>query len=192
MVRVLRWVLPIAFLLGCRGERTEFPYGKGYVFVDHRGDTVRLDDFKGRTLVVTYFYTHCPDACPLTTANLKRLYDRLPDSVRKKVLFLSFSIDPERDSPEVLREYAKRYGISTPGWLFLTGDPGNIPKFLKDVGVIAVKGKTEIAPNGDTVYFFTHTDYVHVVSPDGRIVYRGDGDRLNLEEIQRRIYSTLP
>ena len=189
----LKWWLFIPLLLlACQKGPERFPYGKGYTFVNRWGDTVALDSLRGRTLVVSYFYTHCPDACPLTMANLKKLHSSLPDSVREKVLFLSVSIDPERDRPEVLRKYASMYGIGSSGWIFLTGDPEEVRRFIKDVGVIAVKGKTEIAPNGDTVYFLTHTDYVHVVTPDGRIVYRGDGEKLDLKRIKEKIASSLP
>jgi len=165
------WLFLVPLLLACQRGQGRFPYGKGYTFVNRWGDTVALDSLRGRTLVVSYFYTHCPDACPLTMANLKKLYFNLPDS---------------------LREYAKMYRIDSSGWMFLTGNPKGIRRFIKDVGVIAVKGNTEVAPNGDTVYFLTHTDYVHVVTPDGRIVYRGDGEKLNLKEVKEKIISTLP
>ena len=193
MRRAAMWFLLFSLLmLGCRRGRERFPYGEGYVFVDQNGKEVRLDTFRGKTVVITYFYTHCPDACPLTMTNMKRLYARLPDSLMDRVVFVAVSIDPERDRPEVLREYAHLYRIDFPNWFFLTGRPEEIRRFLREVGVIAVKGKTTITPRGDTVYFLTHTDYVHVVSPDGRIVYRGDGERLNIGKAYERITSSLP
>ena len=186
------WLLLPIFLVSCRGRADRFPYGKGYTFVNRWGDTVRLDSLRGRTLVVTYFYTHCPDACPLTMGNLKRLYATLPEDVRGKVLFVAVSLDPERDTPPVLREYARLYRIDSSGWLFLTGDPKEIRRFIREVGVIAVKGKVSVTPRGDTVYFLTHTDYVHVVSPDGRILYVGDGERLDLKKARQSVLSSLP
>ena len=193
MRRAAMWLLLLSLpMLGCRRGRERFPYGEGYVFVDQNGKEVRLDTFRGKTVVITYFYTHCPDACPLTMTNMKRLYARLPDSLMDRVVFVAVSIDPERDRPEVLREYARLYRIDFPNWFFLTGRPEEIRRFLREVGVIAVKGKTTITPRGDTVYFLTHTDYVHVVSPDGRIVYRGDGERLNIGKAYERITSSLP
>ena len=177
---------------GCGRGGKRFPYGEGYVFVDQSGRRVRLDTFRGKVVVITYFYTHCPDACPLTMANLKRLYARLPDSVAGRVVFVAVSIDPERDRPEVLREYAGIYHINFPNWFFLTGKPEEVKRFIREVGVIAVKGKITVTPRGDTTYFLTHTDYVHVVSPDGRIVYRGDGERLNVKEAYERILGSLP
>ncbi len=186
------WVVPLLLGVGCRRGGDRFPYGEGYVFVDQNGREVRLDTFRGKTLVITYFYTHCPDACPLTMTNLKRLYGRLPDTLMDRVFFVAVSIDPERDRPEVLREYAELYHIDFPNWILLTGKPEEVRRFIKEVGVIAVKGKTTVTPHGDTVYFMTHTDYVHVVSPDGRIVYRGDGERLNVREAYDRILGSLP
>ncbi len=161
--------------MGCSGADT-FPYGKGYRFLNRYGDTVELDSFKGKVLVVSYIYTNCPDACPLTVKHLKDLRESLPEGM--DVPFVLFSIDPHRDRPEVLMEYALKNGLDS-GWTLLTGDTGEVGRFLKDVGVVAVKRDVI----NDSTYFLAHTDYVCVVDAWGRVVFKESGKHLNIPKI---------
>jgi len=181
-----------AILVGCRRGGHTLPYGEGYTFVSQRGDTVRLDSLRGKFVVMTYIYTHCPDACPLTIDNLRKLYAMIPPKFMDTVVFVAITLDPERDTPEVLREYARLQKVEHPNWLFLTGEPNTIKKFIRRMGVIAVKEKPRKLENGKVIYFITHTDYVHIVSPDGRVLFTGDGDHLNVEEALRSLRSNLP
>src|SRR6476661_3260571 len=78
------------------------------------------DVIKGKIVVIDLIYTHCVDACPLETARLAQVQKLLGDRVGKDVFFYSISIDPNRDTPKVLKAYAQKYHIG-PGWTFLTG-----------------------------------------------------------------------
>jgi len=82
--------------------------------------------------IIEFMYTHCPDVCPVTTLELSKLKSRLEKEgvFGDKVQFITITIDPERDTPEVLRDYAGRFEITSDedGWLFLTGDPEDIKK----------------------------------------------------------------
>ncbi|NPB03878.1 MAG: SCO family protein [Thermotogae bacterium] len=191
---MVRLTLPLLLILAasCKHNGGHFPYGENYEFVSHRGEVLSIDTFKGKLLIVAYIYTHCPDACPMTMSNLKRFYASLPEKARKQVVFLIFTIDPERDSSRILRDYANLYKIPYKNWYFLTGNPQHVKKFIKTMGVIAVKGKTFRSSNGKTTYFITHTDYVHVVAPDGRLLYTGDGDHLDLKRLRKVVLSNLP
>jgi protein SCO1 len=77
-------------------------------------------------------FTTCGSGCPLTTANLAQVRKALMDSGRD-VTFLSISLDPEHDTPEVLRAYARAYGIG-PGWHFLTGERADIERLRRKLG----------------------------------------------------------
>ncbi|HEX6882142.1 MAG TPA: SCO family protein [Planctomycetota bacterium] len=105
--------------------------------VTHEGRTVRFFDdlIEGKVVVVNFIYTSCPDACPLETAKLGEVCELLGERVGKDVFLYSISIDPERDTPEVLREYAERYQ-TPPGWLFLTGDAADIRLVREKLGMI--------------------------------------------------------
>ncbi len=99
------------------------------------GDTVSLDDINGSIIIADYFFTRCPSICPTLTKNMKSLQDamKMKDSRRRidssYVRFLSFSVDPERDSPDVLKKYADKYAVNHDTWWFLTGDKKKIYDF---------------------------------------------------------------
>jgi protein SCO1 len=95
--------------------------------VNQLGDTVSLDDIKGSIIIANYFFTRCPSICPRLTKSMKELQDAMKmKDLRKKidssfVRFISFSVDPERDSSQVLKRYADKYGINHDTWWMLTG-----------------------------------------------------------------------
>lgn len=95
--------------------------------VNQLGDTVSLDDIKGSIIIADFFFTRCPSICPTLTRHMKELQDamKMKDSRRKidssYVRFISFSVDPERDSAEVLKRYADKFGVNHDTWWMLTG-----------------------------------------------------------------------
>lgn len=95
--------------------------------VTHDGKTVRFYDdlVRGRIVVVNFIYVTCPDLCSLSTARMARLRDMLGDAVGRDVFIYSVTIDPENDTPEVMRQYADAFDAGD-GWLFLTGKPDDI------------------------------------------------------------------
>jgi protein SCO1/2 len=107
------------------------PWGEGYIpnlpVVTHDGKTVRFYDdlVKGRTVIISFIYTSCVDICPITTARLAQLEEKLGDVVGRDVFMLSMSVDPQNDTPERLKAYADAFQAG-PGWTFVTGTPENI------------------------------------------------------------------
>jgi protein SCO1 len=99
------------------------------------GATVSLDQLKGKVIVLDFFFTHCPSICPTLTHNMKQLQDALKvDESRKRadssfVQFLSFSVDPERDSAPALKKYGDRFGVNPDLWWLLTGPKKSIYDF---------------------------------------------------------------
>ena len=91
------------------------------------GRTLRFYDdvMKGKILVINFFFTDCDNLCPIATDNLVRVQELLGDRVGKDIRFVSISLQPEHDTPEVMAEYAKKHGVG-PGWLFLTGKRDDI------------------------------------------------------------------
>ncbi len=116
----------------------------------HDGKTVRLYDdlLKGKTVAINLIYTDCKDVCPLETAMLVQLYRLLGERVGRDIYFYSISIDPERDTPEVLKSYAQSYGADLPGWLFLTGKTADIRLATKKLGL--VRGTDRATRDGHT------------------------------------------
>ena len=89
---------------------------------------------KGKIVVIDLIYTHCVDACPLETARLAQVQKLLGDRVGKDVFFYSISIDPNRDTPKVLKAYAEKYHVGA-GWTFLTGKKSDIDLISKKLGL---------------------------------------------------------
>jgi protein SCO1 len=94
----------------------------GFALTGQDGEPVTLGDFLGRALVVTFIYTACADYCPLLTAKLVGVQEALGDAFGRVVAFVSITVDPELDTPEVLEHYALSHGADLAGWHFLTGE----------------------------------------------------------------------
>ncbi len=116
------------------------PWGEGYfpnvALTDQDGKTVRFYDdlIKGKVVAINFIYTHCGDTCPAETASLKRVQALLGDRVGTEIFFYSISIDPDHDTPKVLKEYAERFRVG-PGWRFLTGAKADTLLLRKKLGL---------------------------------------------------------
>ncbi len=94
------------------------------------GQTVSLDDFEDRVVVLTFLYTNCPDVCPIVTAQLRDAQDSLgPDA--EEVAFVAVSTDPERDSVSAAHEYLEKWGL-VDRWQYLVGDRDRLEAVWKD------------------------------------------------------------
>jgi protein SCO1/2 len=95
--------------------------------VTQDGKTLNFYDdvIKGKIVVVSFIYTNCPDICPLTTARISQVEDKLGGIVGRDIFLISMTVDPERDTPARLKEFSQAFGAG-PGWLFLTGKPQDI------------------------------------------------------------------
>ncbi len=115
-------------------------WGKDYFpnvpLISHEGRTLLFFDdlIKDKVVMINFIFTRCEDSCPLETARLREVQKILGDRVGKDVFIYSISIDPEYDTPQVLKEYTKRYDIG-PGWLFLTGKEDDITLLRKKLGL---------------------------------------------------------
>ena len=117
-----RLLLPLVLLtLSCRRESDLpklFPLPEAQL-VNETGKPVRMSEMKGHVVVYDFIFTHCSGTCPMMTATMQRLTKKIPANA--PVRFVSISVDPIRDTPEVLQRYAK-YARNDPRWMFLTGD----------------------------------------------------------------------
>jgi cytochrome oxidase Cu insertion factor (SCO1/SenC/PrrC family)/cytochrome c2 len=107
-------------------------WGAGYIpnvpVVAQDGTTLHFYDdlIKDKLVVISFIYTTCTDLCPLTTARLAEMRDLLGDAVGRDVFFLSLTVDPEHDTPQMMKAFADAYDAKEPGWHFLTGKPEDI------------------------------------------------------------------
>ena len=113
--------------LEAQGVRRGANYFPNLPVVTQDGKTLKFYDdvIKGKIVLISFLYTNCPDICPLTTARIAQVEDKLGDMVGRDIFFVSMTVDPERDTPERLKEFATAFDAG-PGWLFLTGKPEDI------------------------------------------------------------------
>ena len=132
-------------------------------------------DTSGRIIVADFFYTHCPTICPVMTRNMKRLQNTVKKAIdingktTQLVQFISFSIDPERDSVAALKKWADRFQIDPSNWWLLTGDKNMIYDLsLKHMNLAVQDPKIDSA--------FPHTDIFVLIDKKGIIRVRRDAN----------------
>jgi len=126
------------------GSRWGADYFPNIPLVTQDGKTVRFYDdlIKDKVVAINFIYTHCGDTCPLETASLRQVQKRLGDRVGHDVFFYSISIDPDHDTPAVLKEYAENFKVG-PGWTFLTGDKAEVVLLRKKLGLYSRNDQSE-------------------------------------------------
>ena len=141
-----------------------------------------LRDFRGKVVAVTFIFASCTDICPMLTANMASVQEKLGSAFGSKIAFISITVDPERDTPDVLKQYAQNFGANLKGWSFLTGDPATVREVGRKYGVIAMK-----TADGDV----DHTFLTSLIDPNGilRVQYIGVG--FDLEEFRSDLVSLL-
>lgn len=154
---------------GCTDSKPQFKgvdltgadYARDFQLVDHNGQPRSLQDFKGKVVVVFFGFTQCPDVCPTTLAELAEA-KKLLGADGDKVQGIFITVDPERDTPEVLKAYMANFD---PGFLALRGTPGQLAAVAKDFKLYykKVEGKTPGA------YTMDHGAASYVYDPQGRL-----------------------
>ena len=156
----------LALLAACDGapkfkstDITGAEYGKTLELPDTSGRVRRLVDFRGKAVVVFFGFTHCPDVCPTTLAELAGVMKSLgPDAERVQVLFVT--VDPERDTPEDLVNYVSAFDRR---FLALRGDLAATQRVAKDFKIYFERRK-----QGDG-YTVDHSAQSYVIDPQGRL-----------------------
>jgi protein SCO1/2 len=146
-------------------------YGKAIDLTDHNGKPRHLEDFRGKAVVVFFGFTHCPDVCPTTLAEMAQVVKQLgPDGERVQLLFIT--VDPERDTREALAKYVTAFD---PRFLGLYGDLDATRRVAKDFKIYFEKRKT-----GDT-YSVDHSAQSYVIDPQGRLRLLVKHDRITAD-----------
>jgi protein SCO1/2 len=185
-----------AFLLGAIGSVTvgaadaaaqseALPtIGPAPAFTLMKQDARRLSlaDLRGKAVVLTFIYTTCADTCPLLTAKMAALQGRLGLDFAQRVFFVSVTVDPERDTPAVLKGYGAAHGAKFEGWAFLTGTPAEIREVAKRYGIYYKK-----TPRGDV----DHTFLTSVIDPRGFLRVQYMGVRFEPTELLADVRSVL-
>ena len=112
-------------------------YFPDFVLQTHEGKNVRFyeDLVKGKVVLINFFYAKCKKFCPPQTTNLVKVQNLLGDRLGRDVFMYSLTLEPDVDTPEVLKEYAEEHGAK-PGWKFLTGKPGEMEILRRKLGFV--------------------------------------------------------
>ena len=153
-----------------------------FALTSQDGAPVTLADLRGRVVAVTFILTMCTTTCPVLTPMMSFVQDQLGSDFGAKIRFVSITVDPERDTADVLKQYAQSFGANFAGWSFLTGTPEAIRDVAHRYGVFASK-----AANGDV----EHTFLTSIVDPHGILRVQYLGVRFDPEEFRRDLLSLL-
>jgi protein SCO1/2 len=146
---------------------------------DQNGKPVRLSDYRGKAVVLTFIYTRCPlpNFCPLMSKNFQALQGRLAKAMPGKCHLLSISIDPKFDSPEVLKGYAALYQADEKYWTFATGSEEQINSVATLFGLVH-------EPEGGMI---SHNLRTALIGADGRLVHVWKSNVWTPYEVQRML-----
>jgi len=153
-----------------------------FTLTSQDGKQVALADLRGKVLAVTFIYTGCPDICPLVTQKMVDVQNALGARFGAKIAFVSITLDPEHDTPPVLKDYAQSWGAKPNGWMFLTGSPAAIRDATRRYGVYFAKKE-----DGSV----DHTQLTTLVDADGRMRVQYIGWRFNPDEFRHDLLSLV-
>ena len=153
-----------------------------FALTSQDGAQVRLADFRGKVVAVTFIFTRCTATCPVLTPMMSFVQDRLGSDFGSKIVFISVTVDPERDTPQVLKDYAQAFGANPSGWFFATGAPDVIRDVTRRYGVFASK-----AAGGNV----DHTFLTSIVDPHGILRVQYLGVRFDPEEFRHDLLSLV-
>ena len=156
----------------------------GLKLTNQDGEAVRLSDYRGRALVLTFIYTNCPlpNFCPLMSQQFATLQPKLKARYGQKAQLLSISFDPKNDTPQVLSDYASKYTGDLSTWTFATPKtPAKLEKAKTRFGITTIEKQGQIVHNLITA----------LIGPDGRLVWKWRGNDWQPKDILRVVSQTL-
>lgn len=150
-----------------------------FTLLDQEGRTVSANRFRGKKVMMNFIFTRCPIAtmCPAATQRMIELQAAAKKAGVQDVEFVSITLDPEFDTPGVLKDYAEARGLDLSNWSFLTGPDAAVRHLLAQMGIIREFEGATIKHNLATL----------LIGPDGRILHRVDGSRWDTQEFLPRM-----
>ncbi|MFM8589665.1 MAG: SCO family protein [Limnohabitans sp.] len=169
VIMALAWLVGGPLLSGCSADKPSFrgvditgaDYAKGWQLADQHGAIRTLQDFSGKVVVVFFGFTQCPDVCPTTLQELGEV-KRLLGSEGERLQAVFITVDPDRDTPELLKAYM---GNFDPAFVALRPTPEQLPALLKDFKIYAKK----VAGPTATSYSMDHSAQSYLYDPQGRL-----------------------
>jgi protein SCO1/2 len=154
-----------------------------FALTDQHGQPVKLSDFSGKTVAVTFLYTRCPfpNYCFRLSNNFGRVERRFASRMDKDLVLLSVTFDPQTDSPAALEKYASTWKENTRGWYFLTGPIPEIRRVCHMFGMSVWSDEGMLA----------HSMHTAVIGPDGKLLANLDGNEFTAEQLGDLIQTVI-
>jgi protein SCO1/2 len=153
-----------------------------FTLTSQDGAPVSLAGLRGKVVAVTFIFTRCTATCPVLTPMMSLVQERLGGDFGSKIVFASVTVDPEHDTPDMLKLYAQMYGVDVAGWSFLTGPPEVIADLTRRYGVFTVK---------DASGNVEHSFLTSIVDQHGILRVQYLGVRFDPDEFRRDLVSLV-
>lgn len=152
---------------------------------DIDGESVTMQNTSGKVRLLYFFFANCPDVCPPTTQMLSKVQRRLQEEkvFGTEAAILQITVDPERDTPEVLRKYAANFKADPAAWRFLRGTEAQIAAIGEDYGMLILKDESTGS--------YVHSNAVYLIDGENQIRKRYTGDELNDVRIAEDVISLV-
>lgn len=178
----IMWSFVFAASLGMAESLPKIKPAPEFTLTNQDGNRLALKELRGKVLAITFIFASCTDTCPLLSAKMVGIQDRLGPAFGPQVFFLSITVDPERDTPPILKRYAEAHNANMAGWAFLTGSAGEIREVARNYGIYYQK-----RPRGDV----DHTFLTSLVDRNGILRVQYIGVRFNPNEMLRDLQALL-
>jgi protein SCO1/2 len=142
------------------------------------GQPVSLASLRGRPVVLTMFFSHCENACPILVSQMQNLRAALPADMRAKVQFVLVSFDSERDTPAALKAYRRHMALDDGGWTLLHGEPAEVQELAMLLGV-----KYKQDARGQ----FSHSNLITVLNVEGEVAHQRAGLDGDISELTQAV-----
>lgn len=176
---VLLVVFSLVALTACGQPKFEATYDWPMVdfsFTNQDNQQIGLEDLKGKVWLANFVFTNCDTVCPPMTANMARLQKQMADE-KINAEIVSFSVDPTRDTPQNLKEFASKFQADHSNWNFLTG---YTEEDIKALAKTSFKTLAEAEPGSDQ---FIHSTKIFLINQDGIVVKGYNGLEVPYDEI---------
>lgn len=174
-MKIGKWLLLSTFLLlltACGGYNIETNMARDiepFEFTTQDNETLSHEDLEGEWWIADMIFTNCTTVCLPMSTNMSLLQDKIQEE-NLDVKLVSFSVDPDYDTPEVLSEYADEYDVDLDSWAFLTGYDFDT---IKEISIKSFQSPLLEPPEGDDQ--FTHGTSFYLVSPEGEVLKKYNG-----------------
>ncbi|MED1600997.1 SCO family protein [Alkalihalophilus pseudofirmus] len=193
-----KWIVVLIsmfFLSGCgwiygMGGNSEFDISGGnlempeFEFTNQDGEPFGKSNLEGDYWLATMIFTQCPSVCPTMTPNMQRLQDAMI-AEGKEMKFISFTVDPKQDTPEVLHKYGTNVGADFNYWNFLTGYS------QEEIGDLSKEAFAAIVQDVEDSDEIMHSTSFYLVDPEGNVIRKYDGLQSDQTEIVKDLKATV-